>query len=99
MLVRVGDSQSTQVWKDRDGPKRKADTGRPGFASVNVMCTPEKSALCWAQTRLSAVILLPPYHTIFAKCAAVHWEVMLAFPMICLGAARIRFQRKEKMYG
>ena len=32
--------------------------------------------------------------------AATHWEVLLAFTMICLGVARIGFQRdQEKMYG
>jgi ABC-2 type transport system ATP-binding protein len=32
--------------------------------------------------------------------AATHWEVLLACTMICLGVARIGFQRdQEKMYG
>ena len=31
---------------------------------------------------------------------ATHWEVLAAFTMICLGVARIGFQRdQEKMYG
>jgi ABC-2 type transport system permease protein len=34
------------------------------------------------------------------ESAAGHWEVLLAFTMICLGVARIGFQRdQEKMYG
>jgi hypothetical protein len=32
--------------------------------------------------------------------SAAHWEVLAAFTMICLGIARIGFQRdQEKMYG
>ncbi len=55
-------------------------------------------------------LVLPPYH--LAQLAlgivgagrhesnATHWEVLAAFTMICLGAARIGFQRdQEKMYG
>jgi len=54
--------------------------------------------------------VLPPYH--LAQLAlgvvgagthestAVHWEVLVAFTAICLGVARIGFQRdQEKMYG
>jgi ABC-2 type transport system permease protein len=34
------------------------------------------------------------------ESAAIHWEVLLGFTMICLGVARIGFQRdQEKMYG
>ena len=55
-------------------------------------------------------LVLPPYHlsqlalgVVGAgrhESAATHWEVLLAFTMICLGAARIGFQRdQEKMYG
>jgi ABC-2 type transport system permease protein len=34
------------------------------------------------------------------ESAALHWEVLAAFTMICLGVARIGFQRdQEKMYG
>jgi hypothetical protein len=34
------------------------------------------------------------------ESAATHWEVLAAFTMICLGVARIGFQRdQEKMYG
>jgi ABC-2 type transport system permease protein len=55
-------------------------------------------------------LALPPYH--LAQLAlgivgsgrhesnATHWEVLAAFTMICLGAARIGFQRdKGKLYG
>ncbi len=55
-------------------------------------------------------LVLPPYHlsqlalgTVGAgnhHSAVAHWEVLLAFTMICLGVARIGFQRdQEKMYG
>jgi ABC-2 type transport system permease protein len=54
--------------------------------------------------------VLPPYHLSQLALGVVgagshesnvaHWEVLAAFTMICLGAARIGFQRdKEKMYG
>jgi ABC-2 type transport system permease protein len=55
-------------------------------------------------------LVLPPYH--LAQLAlgivgagsqesiATHWEVLVAFTMICLGVARIGFQRdQDKMYG
>jgi ABC-2 type transport system permease protein len=55
-------------------------------------------------------LVLPPYHlsqlalgVVGAgshESSRVHWEVLLAFTMICLGVARIGFQRdQEKMYG
>lgn len=55
-------------------------------------------------------LALPPYHLSQLalgivgagrhESSATHWEVLLAFTMICLGAARIGFQRdQEKMYG
>jgi ABC-2 type transport system permease protein len=55
-------------------------------------------------------LALPPYHlsqlalgVVGAgahESAAGHWEVLAAFTMICLGVARIGFQRdQEKMYG
>ena len=55
-------------------------------------------------------LVLPPYHLsqlalgiIGAgnhESAVRHWEVLAAFTMICLGVARIGFQRdQEKMYG
>lgn len=55
-------------------------------------------------------LVLPPYHlsqlalSIVGagkhESAATHWEVLAAFTMICLGVARIGFQRdQEKMYG
>jgi ABC-2 type transport system permease protein len=55
-------------------------------------------------------LVLPPYHlsqlalgVVGAgshESSAVHWEVLAAFTMICLGVARIGFQRdQEKMYG
>ncbi len=55
-------------------------------------------------------LVLPPYHLSQLALGAVgggtheaastHWEVLLAFTMICLGVARIGFQRdQEKMYG
>jgi ABC-2 type transport system permease protein len=55
-------------------------------------------------------LALPPYHLSQLalgivgagghESAATHWEVLLAFTMICLGVARIGFQRdQEKMYG
>jgi len=55
-------------------------------------------------------LVLPPYHlaqlalgTVGAgwrESNATHWEVLAAFTMICLGAARMGFQRdQEKMYG
>jgi ABC-2 type transport system permease protein len=54
--------------------------------------------------------LLPPYHLSELALGAVgggqhesnwiHWEVLVGFALICLGAARIGFQRDEgKMYG
>lgn len=53
---------------------------------------------------------LPPYHlsqlalgTVgagFHQSTATHWEVLLAFTLICLGVARIGFQRDQgKLYG
>lgn len=55
-------------------------------------------------------LALPPYHlsqlalgTVGAgrqQSAAAHWEVLLAFTLICLGVARIGFQRDQgKLYG
>jgi ABC-2 type transport system permease protein len=55
-------------------------------------------------------LVLPPYHlsplalgivgAASHEAASTHWEVLLAFTMICLGVARIGFQRdQEKMYG
>ena len=55
-------------------------------------------------------LALPPYHLSQLalgivgagnhESTATHWEVLLAFTMICLGMARIGFQRdQEKMYG
>lgn len=55
-------------------------------------------------------LVLPPYHlsqlalgVVGAgthESAAVHWEVLVGFTMICLGVARIGFQRdQDKMYG
>jgi ABC-2 type transport system permease protein len=55
-------------------------------------------------------LALPPYHlsqlalgivgTGRHESAATHWEVLAAFTMICLGVARIGFQRdQDKMYG
>jgi ABC-2 type transport system permease protein len=55
-------------------------------------------------------LLLPPYHLSQLALGVVgagthepairHWEVLAAFTMICLGVARIGFQRdQEKMYG
>lgn len=55
-------------------------------------------------------LALPPYHLSQLALgvvgagrhepAATHWEVLLAFTLICLGIARIGFQRdQEKMYG
>jgi ABC-2 type transport system permease protein len=55
-------------------------------------------------------LVLPPYHLSQLALGAVggagnqsataHWEVLVAFTMICLGIARIGFQRdQEKMYG
>jgi ABC-2 type transport system permease protein len=55
-------------------------------------------------------LVLPPYHLSQLALGIVgggthessmtHWEVLLAFTMICLGVARIGFQRdQEKMYG
>jgi ABC-2 type transport system permease protein len=55
-------------------------------------------------------LTLPPYHLSqlalgvvgagWHESSATHWEVLLAFTMICLGVARIGFQRdQEKMYG
>jgi len=54
--------------------------------------------------------VLPPYHLSQLALGVVgagshastatHWEVLLAFTMICLGAARIGFQRDQgKLYG
>ncbi len=55
-------------------------------------------------------LVLPPYHLSQLALGVVgagahqsnatHWEVLVAFTMICLGVARIGFQRdQEKMYG
>ena len=55
-------------------------------------------------------LALPPYHLSQLALGivgagrnesnATHWEVLAAFTMICLGVARIGFQRdQEKMYG
>jgi ABC-2 type transport system permease protein len=55
-------------------------------------------------------LVLPPYHLSQLALGvvgagthesnAVHWQVLAAFTMICLGVARIGFQRdQEKMYG
>jgi ABC-2 type transport system permease protein len=55
-------------------------------------------------------LALPPYHLSQLalgivgagrhESAAAHWEVLVAFTMICLGIARIGFQRDQgKMYG
>jgi ABC-2 type transport system permease protein len=55
-------------------------------------------------------LVLPPYHLSQLalgivgagshESALTHWEVLVAFTMICLGVARIGFQRdQEKMYG
>jgi len=55
-------------------------------------------------------LALPPYHlsqlalgVVGAgrhESAATHWEVLLAFTLICLGVARIGFQRDQgKLYG
>jgi ABC-2 type transport system permease protein len=55
-------------------------------------------------------LVLPPYHLSQLALGIVgagnreststHWEVLVAFTMICLGVARIGFQRdQEKMYG
>jgi ABC-2 type transport system permease protein len=55
-------------------------------------------------------LVLPPYHLSQLalgivgggkhESIATHWEVLAAFIMICLGIARIGFQRdQEKMYG
>ena len=55
-------------------------------------------------------LVLPPYHlsqlalgVVGAgthESAMVHWEVLVGFTMVCLGVARIGFQRdQDKMYG
>jgi len=55
-------------------------------------------------------LVLPPYHLSQLalgivgagrhESAATHWEVLFGFTLICLGIARIGFQRdQEKMYG
>jgi ABC-2 type transport system permease protein len=55
-------------------------------------------------------VVLPPYHLSQLALgivgagrpgsAATHWEVLLAFTLLCLGVARIGFQRDEgKLYG
>jgi ABC-2 type transport system permease protein len=55
-------------------------------------------------------LVLPPFHLSQLalgivgagthQSAATHWEVLLAFTMICLGVARIGFQRDQgKLYG
>jgi ABC-2 type transport system permease protein len=55
-------------------------------------------------------LVLPPYHLSQLalgfvgagshESSVAHWEVLAAFTMICLGVARIGFQREqEKMYG
>ena len=55
-------------------------------------------------------LAMPPYHLSqlalgivgagARQSNAIHWEVLVAFTMICLGVARIGFQRdQDKMYG
>jgi ABC-2 type transport system permease protein len=55
-------------------------------------------------------LALPPYHLSQLalgivgagrhESAATHWEVLFAFTLICLGVARIGFQRDQgKLYG
>ncbi len=55
-------------------------------------------------------LALPPYHLAqlalgnvgagFHQSTAAHWEVLFAFTLICLGVARIGFQRDQgKLYG
>jgi ABC-2 type transport system permease protein len=55
-------------------------------------------------------LALPPYHLSQLALGivgagshesnAIHWQVLAAFTMICLGIARVGFQRdQEKMYG
>lgn len=55
-------------------------------------------------------LAMPPYHLAqlalgvvgagTRESVVVHWEVLIAFTMICFGVARIGFQRdQEKMYG
>jgi ABC-2 type transport system permease protein len=55
-------------------------------------------------------LVLPPYHLSQLalgivgagrhESAAIHWEVLFAFTLICLGIARIGFQRDQgKLYG
>jgi len=54
-------------------------------------------------------VMLPPYHLSQLALTMVgggrgesvwtHWEVLIAFTLICLGIARVGFQREEKMYG
>ena len=55
-------------------------------------------------------LALPPYHLSQLALGIVgvnshesnttHWEFLIAFTMICLGVARIGFQRdQDKMYG
>ena len=55
-------------------------------------------------------LVMPPYHLAQLalgivgagkhESATAHWEILAAFTMICLGVARIGFQRdQEKMYG
>ena len=55
-------------------------------------------------------LVLPPYHLSQLalgivgagkhESIATHWEVLIAFTLICLGVARIGFQRdQDKLYG
>ena len=55
-------------------------------------------------------LALPPYHlsqlalgivgAAHQQSSATHWEVLAAFTLICLGVARIGFQRdQDKLYG
>jgi ABC-2 type transport system permease protein len=55
-------------------------------------------------------LAMPPYHLSQLalgivgagkhESLSVHWEVLIAFTMICLGIARIGFQRdQDKLYG
>ena len=68
-----------------------------------------RSCSCRKSCRQIA-LALPPYHLSQLALGivgagqhesnATHWEVLAAFTMICLGIARIGFQRdQEKMYG
>ena len=89
---------------------------RPRRPSISSICQCHSAADCGCPSVFlpkvvkQIALVLPPFHLSQLALgivgagnhepASTHWEVLLAFTMICLGIARIGFQRdQEKMYG